>query len=341
MRRPKAFDLFCGAGGLTLGLKRAGFRVAGALDLDPLSIKTYRLNHPATRLWQSDIRNVSAKDVLKALRLKRGSLALLAGCPPCQAFSSLRTLNGGKQVRDRDKDLLFQFLRFVRVLQPKAILLENVPGLARDSRLRKFRATLMKLGYRVECRVINAAHYGVPQRRRRLILVASRVGKIALARPAQKRLTVRAVLKGLPKPGKSGDPLHDFPEKRSAKVAEIISRIPKNGGSRVDLGEEVQLDCHVRCKGFFDIYGRMSWNQPSPTITGGCINPSKGRFLHPSQNRCITLREAALLQSFPKRYQFSLDRGKFEAARMIGNALPPELVRRQAAVLFRSLRRSA
>src|SRR5687767_2968913 len=127
MRQPKAFDLFCGAGGLTLGLKRAGFRVAGALDLDPLAVETFRLNHPTTRVWEADIRRVTGKQILRALRIKRGTLALLAGCPPCQAFSALRTLNGRKQVRDRDKDLLFQFLRFARALRPKAILLENVP----------------------------------------------------------------------------------------------------------------------------------------------------------------------------------------------------------------------
>jgi DNA (cytosine-5)-methyltransferase 1 len=342
MRRPKAFDLFCGAGGLTLGLKRAGFWVAGALDVDHLAVETYRLNHPTTPVWETDIRKLSAQRVLRALRLKPGSLALLAGCPPCQAFSSLRTLNGRKRVRDRDtKDLLFQFLRFARVLRPKAILLENVPGLANDARLKRFRAALHRMGYETDFDVINAAHYGVPQRRRRLIFVASRVSAVSLARRAKKKATVRTVLEGLPAAGTSGDALHDVEEARSKKVTRIIARIPKDGGSRADLGSRDQLKCHKKCKGFFDIYGRMAWDEVSPTITSGCVNPSKGRFLHPSEDRCITLREAALLQTFPKRYRFSLERGKFEAARMIGNALPPELVKRQASVLYRSLRRPA
>lgn len=341
MRRPKAFDLFCGAGGLTQGLRRAGFRVAGALDFDPLAVATYQENHPQTIVWEGDIRKVAAKHVLKTLRLKPGSLHLLAGCPPCQAFSALRTLNGRRRVRDRQaKDLLFEFLRFARVLRPKAILLENVPGLGQDPRLKRFKQTLVKLGYAVEYRVINAAHFGVPQRRRRLILVASRVGRITFASPAKCSPTVRNAIEGLRIPGRSGDPLHDLVETRSEKVQRLIERIPKDGGSRTDVKYMRRLKCHVKCAGFYDIYGRMAWDDVSPTITSGCVNPSKGRFLHPLQDRCITLREAALLQTFPRRYHFSLERGKFEAARLIGNALPPELVRRQASVLYASIQRN-
>ena len=110
----------------------------------------------------------------------------------------------------------------------------------------------------------------------------------------------------------------------------LIRLIPKDGGSRLDLGRQRQLGCHRRCDGFKDVYGRMAWDDVSPTVTGGCVNPSKGRFLHPTKNRCVTLREAALLQSFPPTYRFSLRRGKFPAAQMIGNALPPEFIRRHA-----------
>ena len=293
------------------------------------------MNHAGVRVWEADIRRVVARQVLKSLGLKKGGLDLLAGCPPCQAFSSLRTLNGRKRVRDRDKDLLFEFLRFARVLSPKAILLENVPGLAHDPRLDRFRASLRRLGYSVAFRVVDAAQYGVPQRRRRLLLLASRVGSVSFAKPASMRRTVRTALHGIGAPGFTRDPLHNVKETRSQKVASFISRIPKDGGSRADLGADAQLDCHTRCDGFSDVYGRMSWDKVSPTITSGCVNPSKGRFLHPSEDRCITLREAALLQTFPKSYRFSLDRGKFDVARMIGNALPPELVRRQALVIHR------
>lgn len=341
MRQPKALDLFCGAGGLTQGLKRAGFRVVGAIDNDLLAVDSYRKNHAGTTLWQGDIRDIPARDVLKKLRLKPGSLHLLAGCPPCQAFSTLKTLNGGRTVRDRQtKDLLFQFLRFVRVIRPRAILLENVPGLAKDARLSTFKGELTKLGYTVEHKVINAADYAVPQRRRRLILVATRTGGVVFAPEAKSLRTVKDALKGLKQAGRSGDPLHDLKETRTSKMLRLIRRVPKNGGSRTDVKYLRKLPCHRKCDGFRDVYGRMAWNQVAPTITSGCINPSKGRFLHPTCNRAITLREAALLQTFHRKYKFSLERGKFAAARLIGNALPPELVRRQATALFRLLTHS-
>jgi DNA (cytosine-5)-methyltransferase 1 len=161
--------------------------------------------------------------------------------------------------------------------------------------------------------------------------MASRLGIVPFAPKAKMRRTVRQVIGSLPAAGKSGDPLHDFPEKRSDKTLKLIRQIPKNGGSRTALSDDRQLRCHKRCDGFKDVYGRMAWNTLAPTITGGCVNPSKGRFLHPTKNRAITLREAALLQGFPRRYFVSLDEGKYRAAELIGNALPPEFSRRQAA----------
>jgi DNA (cytosine-5)-methyltransferase 1 len=147
--------------------------------------------------------------------------------------------------------------------------------------------------------------------------------------------SVRDAIGHLPRPGSSGDPLHDVSEKRSEKVKRLIASIPKNGGSRRDLGRKRQLRCHTDCDGFNDVYGRMAWDEVAPTITGGCVNPSKGRFLHPTQNRSITLREAALLQGFPADYYFSLERGKFAAAQMIGNAFPPPFVRPHAIIIRR------
>jgi DNA (cytosine-5)-methyltransferase 1 len=131
--------------------------------------------------------------------------------------------------------------------------------------------------------------------------------------------------------------LHNLPEQRSPKVLKLIKRIPQDGGSREQAGKRFQLDCHAKCDGFYDVYGRMSWDKVAPTITSGCFNPSKGRFIHPTKHRAITMREAALLQSFPVSYRFSLDGGKTAAALMIGNALPPEFIRRHARQIARHL----
>ena len=341
LRKPVAIDLFSGCGGLSLGLKQAGFRVIAAVEIEHTVADTYRVNHPEVVLWEKDIRRLSSFEVKERLGIKKGDIDLLAGCPPCQGFSAMRTLNGGQEIDDPQNDLLFQFLRFVKDLEPKTLMMENVPGLRNDSRFRKLRKELERLGYRLRWDVIDASNYGVPQRRRRFIMIASRASKPSFAVPTPIRSTVRQTIGMLPDAGNSGDPLHDLPERRSPRIMEMISLIPHDGGSRRDLGVEWQLDCHLRCNGFKDVYGRMPWDDVSPTITGGCFNPSKGRFLHPEQDRNITLREAALLQSFPPDYHFSLKRGKSNAAVMIGNALPPEFIRRHARELYRCLANKA
>lgn len=328
-----AIDLFSGGGGLTVGLKQAGFKIIGAVDNDPLAVETYQVNHPNVQVWPKDITELSARNVRRELMLCTGELDLLAGCPPCQGFSNMRTLNGKLTVDDPMNDLVYSFMDFVREFQPKAVMLENVPQLANDMRMDNVLSELKALGYFVSpniVRVLNTVDYGVPQRRRRMILMTSRLGAVPFALPDATCMTVQAAISLLPLPGASGDPLHDVPEERSAEVMERIRRIPKDGGSRRDLGEENQLRCHANFSGFKDVYGRMAWSKPSPTITGGCTNPSKGRFLHPDQDRAITLREAALLQSFPQNYYFSLRRGKNATAVLIGNALPPEFIRRHA-----------
>lgn len=334
---PTAIDLFSGAGGLTLGLRQAHFKVVGAVEIDDLAAETYRTNFPGVRLWEMDIRELTVARVLRELRLRPGQLDLLAGCPPCQGFSTLRSLNGHRAVDDDRNDLVLQFDRFVRGLRPRTVMLENVPGLATDPRLADLVASLKTMGYTVTTGVLDASKFGVPQRRRRMILMAGKRGSIPLAAEAATRPTVRDVIGGLAAAGSSGDPLHDLPEKRMPKIAALISRIPKDGGSRSDLGEEDQLDCHKRSDGFHDVYGRMSWSDVAPTITSGCVNPSKGRFLHPQHDRTITLREAALLQGFPAEHQFALRRGKYAVAEMIGNALPPEFIRRHAVEIRRSI----
>lgn len=331
---PKAVDLFSGCGGLTLGLKQAGFDVIGAVEIDPLAAETYAKNHTDVALWTENIRELNVGRVMNALNLKPGELDLLAGCPPCQGYSTIRTRNKGKPVDDHRNDLIFEFLWFATALEPEVVMMENVPPLAGDTRFHQLLFALRKLGYETNHAVLNAADYGVPQRRRRLILIAAKNRKIEFAEPTGEEATVREFIGTQPEPGKSGDPLHDFPEKRSEKVLNIIKGIPKDGGSRGDSPTYEQLECHIKCDGFKDVYGRMKWDDFAPTITSGCVNPSKGRFLHPEQDRCITLKEAALLQTFPPDYYFSLRRGKFAAAEMVGNAWPPKFIKKLASGLL-------
>lgn len=336
-KKPKAIDLFCGCGGLTLGLKKAGFNVIGAVDNDNLAVETYRANHKEVEIWEEDIQTLSVEKVKRKLRIKKGELDLLAGCPPCQGFSTLRTLNTGRGVRDKRNKLLLEFLRFIEGLMPKAVMMENVPGLAKDRRFKSFCKKLEKLGYKVKHDVLNAADYAVPQRRKRLILLAGKNGKIEFAKKARCKRTVFDVIGDLPPAGESRSKLHNLPERRSKKVLALIKKIPKDGGSRKDLGKRRQLACHKKCDGFKDVYGRMAWDKVGPTITSGCTNPSKGRFLHPVEDRAITLKEAALLQGFPRNYRFDVEAGKGAIAELIGNALPPEFIRRHACVALKFL----
>jgi DNA (cytosine-5)-methyltransferase 1 len=268
--------------------------------------------------------------------LKPGELDLLAGCPPCLGFSTITTLNGNKRVRMEQNKLVYDFLRFTRQLRPKVVMLENVPRLKRSRKFRELRRALTKIGYRCNHGVLDAADFAVPQRRRRFILIAARRKKIPFGRQSECTLTVKEAFKNL-KFRPNNDCLHRMKENRSLKIQKLIRSIPHDGGSRNSLGKRRQLKCHRDFDGFKDIYGRMSWNAVAPTITGGCCNPSKGRFLHPTRNRTVSLREAALLQTFPPGYFFSLRRGKFAAAQMIGNALPPEFVKRHALAIRKTV----
>jgi len=338
--KPTAVDLFCGCGGLTVGLKKAGFRVLAAVDIDPLSVKTYKANHGDVAVWETDIRELDPAELLEELGLREGELDLLAGCPPCQGFSTMRTLNGSVRVDDPRNDLVLEFQCFVEALRPRTVMMENVPGLTGDERFAGFCRRMKKLGYLGDHRILNAAEYGVPQRRRRLMYLAGMGMEIPFAEKTDRLRTVKDAIGGLPKAGESGDPVHDMPERRTQKVLEIIRRVPRNGGSRRDLPEEFQLECHKRCTGFTDVYGRMAWNDVAPTITSGCFNPSKGRFLHPEEDRAITMREAALLQGFPRRYKFPTTDNKSAVALMIGNALPPPFIAAHGKSIRRVLRNS-
>jgi len=232
----KALDLFSGCGGLSLGLKQAGFRVLAAIEIDPKAQETYQLNPPDVELIPDDIRKVAAHRLMKSLGLKAGQLDLLAGCPPCQGFSRIRTKNRRTSEKDARNDLIFDFLRFVRAFKPKSVMLENVPALKDDPRFTRFMAAMKTLGYCGTPEIQDASKFGVPQRRKRLIYLAVRgkraIPKLSADYPAR---TVRDAIGTMETAGHSGDPLHDMPEHRLPKTLELIRAIPKNGGSRSDL----------------------------------------------------------------------------------------------------------
>jgi DNA (cytosine-5)-methyltransferase 1 len=335
-----SIDLFSGAGGLSCGLVSEGFKIAAAVELDPISAKSYALNHTEANIIVDDIRRLSGPYLLQQANVSRGELDLLTGCPPCQGFSTLRTKRKEKLGADPRNDLISEILRLVRSMRPRALVVENVPGLAKDNRFDDFRHGLQKSGYRSQYEILNASDFGVPQRRKRLVLVALRGRDLPInwSSHCSEEKTVRGAIGHLKPAGSSGDILHDIPENRTPAMMTRIRATPKNGGSRRDIPRELQCSCHLRGSGgYFDVYGRMAWDSVSPTITSGCSNPSKGRFLHPEEDRAITLREAALLQTFPSNYKFCLERGKDHVARQIGNAFPPELIRPIAKVIKNEL----
>ncbi len=304
-------------------MHKAGFRTRLAIENDKIAIKTYQLNHPNTFVIPEDVRIVSVPEIKKKLHGK--TLHLLAGCPPCQGFSAVRRLNRANLVNDERNSLITEYVRLVKELMPYTLMMENVPGLV-DYDLFKEAVRVLKeeLEYEIDYRIVDVKEYGVPQSRKRLVLVGSRLGKISVAEGNGKKRTVRDTIGKLPHPEKSRDHLHKIFPIHSAEIQKRIELTPKNGGSRKDLPKKYLLKCHKREEiGFNDIYGRLRWDDVSSTITGGCLNPSKGRFLHPEQNRCISAREAALLQSFPRDYIFPADIPKASLALMIGNALPP------------------
>ncbi len=324
-----SIDLFSGVGGLTQGLRKAGFQTKMAFEIDEVASSVYKLNHKRTKVITDDIRNIDTKKVKK--QLKSQTIHLLAGCPPCQGFSSIRRLNKPKPVDDDRNTLIHEFVRFVKELRPYTFMMENVPGLALDESFENALQEFKTAGYFTDWKIVNVKEYGVPQSRKRLVLVGSRLASIQIAQPTNERKTVRQVIGRLPLPEESEDPLHTVFPIHTSKVQRFIQSIPHDGGSRKDLGKSKQLKCHQKENvGFNDVYGRLRWDDYSTTITGGCLNPSKGRFLHPEQDRCISAREASLLQSFPKTYIFPVNIPRTKLALMIGNALPPDFCKIQA-----------
>jgi len=317
-----SIDLFSGVGGLTEGMHQAGFQTKVAIEIVEEAVIGYKLNHPEAEVLQKNIREIKKKEI-KAL-LGGGRIHLLAGCPPCQGFSSIRRLNRSS-VDDHRNDLVLEYFRLIKEHLPYTIMMENVPELREYDLFKKVVKKLKKLNYHVDFDVVNVKDFGVPQSRRRLVMVGSLLGPITIARGTNEKVTVREVISKLESIENTTDPIHKITAKHTEAVMERIRLTPKNGGSSKDLPASFKLNCHKKENvGFNDVYGRLRWDDYSTTITGGCLNPSKGRFLHPEEDRVITPREAALLQSFPPDYKFPLNIPKQALALLIGNALPPK-----------------
>ncbi|WP_312481596.1 DNA cytosine methyltransferase [Stutzerimonas nitrititolerans] len=340
-KKPIALDLFCGSGAVSLGLKQAGFDVVGAIDFDVGACRTYRANHPEVRLLQKDIRLADPNDFADLIP---DELDLLVICAPCQPFSSQ---NRHKSKEDARNNLVEESKKFIERFSPSLVFLENVPGLASTDIFGGFTTWLReKAGYDVAEPIrVDAAELGVPQRRTRMILVAARGVSLTEATKitrANKR-TVSQTIGDLPVPpvGRSAagaDGLH-YARKHSPLNIERLRHIPADGGGRESLPPHLQLACHRNAKrsSFSDTYGRMKLGDVAPTLTTGCTDITRGRFAHPVQNRAITLREAARLQSFPDEYIFWGNAS--QVATQIGNAVPPEMMRTIARSLKAALRR--
>jgi DNA (cytosine-5)-methyltransferase 1 len=324
----EAVDLFCGVGGLTRGLEEAGIRVRAGFDIDPCCAYPYGANNKAKFVHKS-VADLTADDINKWFT--PGSIRLLAGCAPCQPFS---TMANSLATRDEKKwGLLGEFARLVREVQPELVTMENVPRVTNHAPYQGFIAALEELGYKVDARRLRCADLGIPQERRRFVLVASRLaGDISLKRPTVNLQTVREAIGDLP-PLAAGetdpnDPMHKARSLTPLNLQRIRASNP--GGTWHDWPEALRSPCHRSATGasYKSVYARMTWDRPSPTITTQCYNFGTGRFGHPEQDRAISLREAAILQSFPASYEFVPQGSPVEftnVGRMIGNAVPPRL----------------
>ncbi|WP_277056458.1 DNA cytosine methyltransferase [Treponema socranskii] len=325
----KAVDLFCGVGGLTYGLQKAGIPVVAGIDIDGSCEYAYTQNNHAQFIKKS-IEEVTGKEVCA---LFRGvDVKVLVGCAPCQPFSSHQK---DKKHRSKHKDwkLLYQFSRLVKEVRPHIVSMENVPELKKETVFLDFVSTLKEENYVVNYDVVNVADYGVPQRRKRLILLASQRQEIKIPAPTHNQhITVQDAIGNLPivQAGKAdkNDGLHIAPALSNLNLQRIKHSIP--GGTWRDWPDELKLRCHKSETGqtYTSVYGRMRWDDLSPTITTQFIGYGTGRFGHPDQDRALTLREGAILQSFPPNYQFVSPKEPIQIkkiARHIGNAVPPRL----------------
>lgn len=328
-------DLFCGIGGLSYGLKCQGMKIIAGFDLDYTCQYAYETN-TGGKFYYRDVKTISGDEINKLYSQKKNTIKILAGCAPCQPFSSYAFKNKEK---DSEKyDLLYEFGRLVREVQPDIVTMENVTQIINFKLkpvLQDFVDELKSLGYFVDVQKIFCPDYGIPQTRRRIVLVASKLGQITIIPPTHDKenyVTVRETIGHLPSllSGASDplDPLH-----RSIALTPInMRRIQATpyGGSWHDWPDELVLDCHKKVGGktYGSVYGRMEWDKPAPTMTTQCTGLGNGRFGHPEQHRAISAREAALIQTFPQSYKFFPDEQQVsitKASRYIGNAVPPKL----------------
>jgi len=339
-----AVDLFCGVGGLSRGLQDAGITVAAGYDIDPKCQYPFESNIGAGFL-ERDVRSVTRTQLRRLW--EPGTIQLLAGCAPCQPFSPYR--RGVDTSSEEDWSLLADFGRLTAVARPHIVTMENVPRIIGSRVFQDFVGCLSNTGYLVSYRSCYCPEYGLPQLRRRLVLIASRIGKIDVPRGGygpDEFLTVRDAIAALAKIGHGEADAHD-PLHKSRALSEInLRRIKASrpGGTWQDWPAQLRAPCHQRSSGatFRNVYARMQWDQPAPTITTLFHNFGTGRFGHPEQDRAITLREAAILQGFPPNYRFVAPGSKVEFAplgRLIGNAVPPVLARSVGAAIVEHVQR--
>lgn len=325
-----AIDLFCGVGGLSYGLTQAGINVVAGVDIDSNCEFAFEENIQAP-FFERDIRKVTGDELIKLY--PKSGIRLLAGCAPCQPFS--RHMRGADTSEDEKWTLLDEFSRLVREVKPELVTMENVVGLSSTVVFKSFVAELEALGYFVDWRSCHGVRFGLAQNRRRLVLVASNIAPIKVPKDQLLRSqskTVRDVIGKLP-PVASGqchprDRLHRARSLTDLNLRRIRSSKP--GGTWRDWPESLRSACHRKATGasFQSVYARMEWDAPAPTITTQAHNFGTGRFGHPDQDRALTLREAAMLQGFPRRYRFvgPKDDVHFSVlGRLIGNAVPPPL----------------
>lgn len=327
-----AVDFFCGAGGLTRGLRTAGIDVRLGIDIDRRCEETYQANNPGSEFLAKDVTRLQPSEIRHYLARKRDDL-LLAACAPCQPFAQLNRGTG----RDGRAILLRHILRFVDGLRPRYVLVENVPGFQRVdgfSTYRRFASALHRLGYSIATGVLDAKNYGVPQTRRRLVMLAARGTTISIPKATHGAglkgyATVRSAISRYA-PLSAGEMHSSIPNHRAAALSEInlrrLASTPADGGSRTDWPRSLWLACHSAdgYKGHTDAYGRMRWDSPAPTLTCRCHSLSNGRYGHPEQLRAISLREAARLQGFTDDYLF-VGPTLAHLAAQIGNAVPVPL----------------
>ena len=328
----KAIDFFCGAGGLTRGLLDAGISVVAGIDNDVRIRKTYESNNQPSRFVAADITTLNIDALRQELGISPRDATLYAACTPCQPFSTLNTMYAA----DERKSLLLDFAEIVKQAPPDFIIVENVPGLRKSigkEIYEKFEKTLDACGFQFDADMLDAKDFGVPQIRKRFILVASRHGPPHLPLPmAQERFTtVGDAIRRFPAIAhgeESASHKNHVARKMRPHHLRIVEAVPINGGSRSDVADtSILLKCHQKNpKAHKDVFGRMSWELPAPTLTCRCTDVYCGRFIHPEQHRGISLREAAALQTFGDQYEFFGD-SILELARQIGNAVPVRLAK--------------